>query len=378
MGLFPECVPSARTQRINKHQLELPRSEIWNEPTFDTMGVGGRAQGRHYNYLKLDDLIGDKARDSRTEMQAAKDWLDNIQSFFISFTEDKLDLVGTRWAFDDLYAHAFKTYGSAMKRYIRRAIELQPDNSLGPCFPEEFSMESFEIIKKNPKVWSAQYANDPDAGATEFNKNWKRFYEWRGFNRLTAFGGKEVYSHDVGQLDKVILIDPAMSGKAGVLVTGTNSKDKIFILEAAKREWRPNELTDYVFKLVSRWQPRLVAIEEVLFSGLFAEWWKREQVLRNIRFHIKPIKIGTKAKDARVRGLSNYFSAANVFFHTSQVDLIEEFDQFGATEDYHMLDALSMGPLVWSRPFTQEQQDANKQAEEELLTDRDATTGYSR
>lgn len=378
MGLFPECIPSARTQRINKHQLELPRTEIWNEPTFDTMGTGGKSQGRHYNYLKLDDLIGDKARDSATEMQTAKDWFDNIQAFFSSFTEDKLDLIGTRWAFDDLYAHAFVSYGSSLKRYIRKAIELNPKTGQEEVtFPEEFSLESFEIIKRNPKIWSAQYANDPDAGAIEFQKHWKRFFEWSGYKRLVAFAGHTKFAHEAAELDKVILIDPAMEGKAGIVVTGTNTSDKIFVLEAQKKEWRPDELTNYVFRLVQHWQPRCVAVEAVLFSALFEKWWLAEQKLRNIRFNIIPVPVGTKEKAARVRGLSQYFAAANIYFHSSQVDLITEFDSFGATKDYHMLDALSMGPKIWSKPFSEATREEYRKAEEEILQDRDFMTGYS-
>src|SRR5690606_27120848 len=59
MALFPEVVPSPRIHRINKSELELPRQGIWPEATYSTMGTGGRSQGLHFNYLKLDDLIGD-------------------------------------------------------------------------------------------------------------------------------------------------------------------------------------------------------------------------------------------------------------------------------------------------------------------------------
>ena len=52
IALFPECVPNPRVQRINKSELELPRQSFWAEPTFDTIGVGGRSQGRHYDFGK--------------------------------------------------------------------------------------------------------------------------------------------------------------------------------------------------------------------------------------------------------------------------------------------------------------------------------------
>lgn len=375
MGLFPECVPTIRKHRINKHELELPRQGIWNEATFDTMGVGGKSQGRHYDYLKLDDLIGDKARDSKAEMKSAKDWIDNIQAFFTEFTKGKMDIIGTRWAFDDLYSHLHTMYGSALLKYIRSAEE-RKDGILKPIFPEAFTSESFSIIKKNRKVWTAQYANDPESGATEFDKAWKKYYRWRGYNRLSIGEDENMQHFNVMELDRCILIDPAMSGKAGFIVTGSNKDDKIFILEAKKNEWRPPELVDYIFASVSRWQPRLVAIEEVLFSGLFQHWLKREMSDRGIRFNIIPVRTGGKQKEARVKGLANYFAAGSIFFNETQEDLIEEYDMFGATNDYHLLDALAYGPEVWVRPFGKDRWDSLHEAEQLLLANRDSETGY--
>ncbi len=66
-------VPSPREQTINKWALELPRTRPHPEPTIDTMGVGAKSQGRHYNYIKLDDVYGDKARDSEAESATTMD-----------------------------------------------------------------------------------------------------------------------------------------------------------------------------------------------------------------------------------------------------------------------------------------------------------------
>lgn len=376
MALFPECVPVRGKQRINLAELELPRSQDWKEATYDTMGVGGRSQGYHYNYLKLDDLIGDKARDSKTEMQRAKNWFDNIQSFFSSFTEDYLDLVGTRWAFDDLYQHAADQYGVKLLKYIRPAeeviIDADGNKQLVPIFPEQFTTESFEIIKKNKVVWSAQYANNPAAGGTLLEQRWKKLYTWNGHNRILY--NKTIYN--VEEMDRVILIDPAMEGKAGFVVTGMASDGMIFILEALKDSWRPPDLVDLIFQQTDRWQARIVAIEKVLFSGLFEHWLKDAMKLRGKHFRVEPISTGGKAKEARVLGLSNYFAAGQIAFHPSQVDLLEEFDTFGATDNYHMLDALAQGPQVWRKGVAKKWLEDKEKAYDSVLKDRHPIGGY--
>lgn len=377
MGLFPECVPNPKQHRINKNELELPRTEIWSEPTFDTIGVGGRSQGRHYNFLKLDDLFGDKARDSATERQTTLDWFDNIQSFFSTFAKDHLDLIGTRWSFNDLYAHAHEMYGELLVKYIRGCEEVvklsNGEEKRVTIFPEEFPIEKLAVLKKNRKVWTAQYANDPKEGATGFQANWKKFYHWVGENRVSTFGGKVVNVRT--ETDNVILVDPALNGLTGYVITGMNNADQVFIIEATKKTLSPPELVDKIFKDVVRWQPRLVVVEAVLFSEVYQHWITREMSIRGIRFKIEPGKTRQRAKYARVAGLANYFAAGQILFNELQIDLIEEYDNFGATDNYHLLDALAYGPEFWKRGGFNFYATADSAMQK--VSGRDNITGYS-
>lgn len=381
MGLFPECVPNPKKHRINKQQLELPRTKVWGEPTIDTLGVGAKGQGRHYNKLFLDDLIGDKARDSKTEMQTAKDWFDNIQSFFSYFPKDQFVILGTRWAYDDLYAHAHKMYENQLARYVRGVEEYSEEEGKKiPIFPEEFPPEKLQILRRNKKIFSAQYANDPSAGATEFDKTWIRYYYWTGPHTLTMFlqdeegkpAGKRTY--DTREMDIIILVDPAISGKPGISIVGTAFDGTHFILHADKSERNPPTFVDFLFQQVMKWQPRLVAVEEVIFSALYKPYLEAEMRLRGLHFYIQLVKTGQKAKIERVRGLSSYFAAGQIIFNEKQDELIEEYNSFGATDDYHILDSLAYGPELWrSGRFRNVQSELGT----ENFEDRDIETGYS-
>jgi predicted phage terminase large subunit-like protein len=377
VGLFPECVPDPKKQKININELCLPRDSFWPESTFDTMGVGGSKQGAHYNIVKADDLIGDEARDSKLVMTRAKDFIDNLQSFLTTPATDKINFLGTRWAFDDAYDHIMKMYGDQLKVYVRAVEEYNKETGKKESiFPEKYPPKALEILRKNPKVFNAQYMNDPREGAANFDPSWKRFYNYKG-RYIRAFTGQETFEREVSTLDKVILIDPAMNGLAGFVVTGTDFKKNVFILDAQKKIWRPPELVDLIFQAVARWNPRLVVIEKVLFSEVFEFYIQREMQIRGLRFRIEGCPTGGKAKEARVNGLSNYFAAGQIFFNADQHDLIEEFDQFGATDNYHMLDALAQGPKYWKIPVNQSFIDAEKRALEAVDSERDVETGYS-
>lgn len=372
MGLFPECVPTPRKHRINTQELELPRTDIWSEPTFDTFGVGARSQGRHYNYLKLDDLFGKEARDSATVRASVYDWFDNIQAFFSSFNVDHFDLVGTRWGFDDLYAHAHHQYGSQLKKYIRGVEEKDENGIKRTIFPEEFSQDKLKILKKNPTVFNAQYANDPSEGAGEFESSWLKYYNWIGENRIGVFGGGQINIRDC---DVIIIYDPALNGNGGYVITATDNSNRIFILEATKAIWKPPEFCEKLFRDVQRWNPRLVVIESVLFSEIYQHWLVREQASRGIRFRIEPAKTRNRTKDARIRGLANFFSGGHIYFNDIQTQLIDEFNTFGASKDIHILDALAYGPEFWRRGGAIQR--AGEVADN-MINGRDPITGYSK
>lgn len=380
--LFPEIIPDRRFQRMNKSELELPRTVSWSEPTFDTMGVGTRAQGRHYNRIKLDDIYGPEARDSKAVRANTIQWFDEIDPFLTTPATDGFDLIGTRYAFDDVYDHAFDKYKDDLPRYVRSVIEF--DSSTGlyePILPELFPLEKLKHLKKNRKLWTANYLNNPAFADAEFPAEWVRNWDWGGSQKLVAFTGTERLSRHIEELDKLILIDPAMTGDAGWVVTGTDStrnKPNIFLLEAERKIFTPEELTEKVFKAVLRYQPRAVIIEEVLFSALFRSWWQSEMRHRGIFFKIIPAKTRQREKDARTRGLSQYFQAGQIFMHPSQETLREEYDQFGLGEEYHILDALAYGPEHWRASINVEAIRSQKEAERKFLSMRDPRTGYTR
>jgi hypothetical protein len=388
MGLFPEIVPDPRKHRINKTELELCRDQIWSEPTFDTMGVGARSQGRHYNYIKCDDLIGDKARDSKVEMQSAKDWFDNVQSFFSSFAQDKIDIIGTRWSMDDLYGHISKTYGKRISQYVRAVEEVNPVSKRKEAiFPEQFPLDKLAILRKNKKVWDAQYINNPKEGAAEFNASWKRYFYWHDTDKLKVPGvskeGNPNPSADrivnLIDCDKVLFIDPATKTESGLVMTATDNHEPfhIYVIEADEKAYSPPELVNKIFKLVRQWWPRLVVIEEVIFSQVFQHYLKTEMALRSCNFRVVGAKTSQKSKEFRVRGLANYFSDGRIHFNEHQTLLIEEFEEFGARAEYHMLDAMAYGPQFWRIGKSQDDRDRDSEKQDEKLRDRDPRTGYS-
>lgn len=354
LALFPEIQPERRVHRINRSELELPRTRVYPEPTFDTMGVGAKSQGKHYNRINLDDVYGDKARDSDAEDETTKEWLDGIQSFLDMLAIDVIDFIGTRYKFDDAYGHIDERYGDKLYIYRRSVEEVGEDGIKRAIFPEEITEESLEILKKNPKNFAANYMNDPSQDGVGFDKDWKRYFEWKD-GRTIRFDrrvGDSVRSElrNVNELNKVILIDPG-ERTGGLCVTGTDFEFRTFVLQALPIDYNPSILVELLFRLVVKWQPRVVAIESDSMQTVFQYWFRSEMQKRGIYFTVLPVYTKQKAKPQRIMGLAPFMSGEQFWMNKSQVDLIKEVDKFGRVthKSIHILDALAYGPEVWSR-----------------------------
>jgi hypothetical protein len=385
IALFPECVPG-KGQRMNQTELELPRKSYWAEPTVDVMGVGTRAQGRHYDWLKLDDIYGAAARDSDAVHRATILWLDNIQSFLLTPSTDHIDFIGTRYKHDDVYKHIMDVYDSELIKYVRPIVEYNGlTGKRDSIFPEQFPEATLKILQKNPIVYNSQYLNDPLSGAAEFDRAWERYYnriKWDTLDRRVSYEKDDGTMETLSwlELDRLIIVDPATVGNSGIVVTGTNSarNPKAFILEEEQKALQPPDLVKRIFQLVEKWQPRGVVIEEVLFSQLFRHWIQREQQVRGTYFRIIPAKTRQRSKEDRVRGLSTWFANSQIYLHPSQEELIRQFRQFPGIKEYHMLDALAYGPEFWRASAGSDEEEKRESAIDYIKRTRDPMTGYSK
>jgi hypothetical protein len=383
--LFPDIIPENRLRRVNTTELELRRTAQWKEPTFSTMGVGSKAQGRHFNRLKLDDIYGTEARDSEATRKKTLQWFDELQPFLVTPKTDGFDLVGTRYDHKDVYAHAMDKFGEKLPRYIRSVVEFnETTQKYDPIFPEMFTHESLEELKKNRKIWTSNYLNAPDFREhRELDPSWIRHFEWLDARNktLVAFTGVERLKRHVDELDKVLFIDPALEGDAGWVITGTDymsNKPNIFCLDAFRGAIPPDKMIPRIFNAVERWGLRAVVIEEVLFSRVYRHWLEAEMRHRNFYFRVIPAKTGQKMKDARVMGLVPFFSASQIFFHKDQEALHEEYNQFGLGSSYHILDALAYGPENWRAAVDRGTIARRAESQQKFLNMRNPITGYTR
>lgn len=357
---YPYVIPRKTADTTwNRQSILLPRQLIAREPTIMTIGVGGAVVSFHFDLLDFDDLIGEEAYQSPPVMNRAVDWLNHSVSLLMAPAESRMILRGTRWRYNDLYAHAMERMGFISQR-SKAVVVNQTTGKIEPLFKERFSLEFFaSIMEADPEQWAAQYANDPaDVAFADFQRAWLRWYtvapdgdiRWKDFDGTT-------HKEEIKKLHVYTHVDPSVgdtpdSDSQAVMTVGVNSQGQVFLLDAWQLRVDPLMLVEKIFEVADRFHPKLFSIESTAFQKSLRYFVEQEAKRRGKYLRIEDYRPSTrKTKQARIRGaLQPYFSSGMVFVRQSQINFVEQFLAFGRTDDDHMMDGLAQGPAFWRTP----------------------------
>jgi hypothetical protein len=373
--LYPELLAVdeewTRTQKWSSLYFELPRNEMRPEYTLECIGIRGAAQGGHYNLIALDDLVGEKSRESTLVLQDALAWFDNIEELLVQPDRSmpnasRIRGAGTHWGAGD-YGEYIQEHYPEYLWYVtpcRHTEELvsppqvtylnNPDVGPGESnFPEAYSTQYYVDMAANPQKESeywCQHMNYPSgkSGATKFDYDWLRFYtiEKRGEEEIVVCDDKQEFP--LKHITKYGLIDPGGfsdtkmqkgSSRNVLLVAGQpDTSPRKFIFEtSAGRFKEPKDFMDIFFSMHLRWKVRLWKIETIAAQKYIYKDILEEKRKRGINASIVPMPsdVGKDAKDARIISLIDPCSRGEYFIQRSMKDLIGEYKSYpsGLTKD---------------------------------------------
>lgn len=396
--LFPEWIkPGDRWKPWSGEQMTIPcRKIISGTPSITTIGVGGRAESPHYDVIIPDDLIGEKARDSDTEMAKAIVWHDGMEPLFKAPEEGIERMSGTHWSGSDLYCK--------IKRDSRYSVYWKParDKESGKLFFEKLLPNSFldNMKATNYQVFIHQYQNDPGSSAAlELKLEWVRYYKLVSFEDepVCQVNGKNYY---VSDMDVVIAVDPAASGdeasqaaralktgravlaKNAITVMGMAGDGKIFLLDMwAGRAIGENPERQCAFemlKMCRKWVGyfRVMVVESYGAQGAFITIFNMlcEQVGEH--YNVEPTPKGMqRAKNVRIRTiLGSQAQNGNLYIRYSHDAFEEEFKQFPqGTKD--ILDSATWSVYTMIKPEAEVQEEQRESERKEILAARNASMG---
>src|SRR5947199_5190461 len=185
------------------------------ESTVEDIGGGGAVVCKHYELLKLDDLVEKEAFESADVMRKTIDWYQYCESLLVS-PKNEIHVFGTRWTFHDLYSWIQEREGDYISSFFRRCY----DQNGQPIWPERFDDISLARFRKKlgSFKFNCQYMNNPmDPEAASFHESGLRYYAWGGGGdglerTILPESGS---SFRVDSLRRFMRVDPAISERPG-------------------------------------------------------------------------------------------------------------------------------------------------------------------
>jgi hypothetical protein len=403
-AIWPEVIPDITKVRWNNTAVELRRDKPWTEATYEAIGVGGHVASRHYDLIIKDDLIdlSDKQDldDVAQLIQTAVAWHQYSYGLFVNVENGEEVVIGTRWHRDDLLAWINKNQSvtklgetsSMAFHYYEHAIRgTEPIFKRSADGKHGFTREGLDHLRRTlgPYKYSGQYQLNPsDPSVAEFQRTWLRYYSLTDDGRILLPGvvnarGGDV-SYGVGQLDRYILVDPALSKKrkadyTGLVTVGVTPGAYKVVLEALDLKAEPLELIEAIIAAVERWRPICVGIEAVAFQKMIKPFLEFVSRSRGKHVPVREFKTDTRtSKENRIRALVPEFARGLIFIGASMGELESEYDGFPVASDQHLLDALAYGPQLWQsgEPMSDEEIAEAAWEEEVALAGRNELTGY--
>lgn len=379
-ALFSEIIPKdTRKVRWSASELEFVRTWKGPEPTIDTAGMTGAMTSRHFTHITVDDPISEEATKSDAVMHDVITRIDKIISLMVKPEEDTFDLVGTRWAFHDVYSHFMRLYGDKMARFVRGAVE---DGV--PIFPELISLESLAQARANmgEYMFSCLYMNNPrNSELQDFNVNDLRFWRYSGDESHVVLYDPNNEIHDMvplEQLDITVSVDLAPAEKAtsdrnAIVTCGVTPKGDVVVLDVWAKRCTPLMVIERLFYLHNRFHPRKIGIEGVAYQKAFKYFLTDECERRGVYMNLMELK-AVGRKEIRIKGLQPVAATGHLYIDASAHILRNEMAEFPLGEHDDTIDALSMQTQMWRGVMSAQRWERYRASEKALL---DRIDGYS-
>lgn len=151
--------------RWKDNEIEVPRTRVWAEPSIRAVGIKTGFVGSYYDMIIADDIAALEASQNPPLMERAKKWRRASRTRFYDKLMGIYIGVGTHWpSNEDVYTVWEKDKG--VETMVRAVEELDESGNLVPLWPEKFTPEIIEQIRKdtNAQDWACWYMNQPVSG----------------------------------------------------------------------------------------------------------------------------------------------------------------------------------------------------------------------
>lgn len=379
-ALYSSIIPTdTKRVRWNNEALDFNREGKYPEASITGRGITSALTSQHYTKFKLDDLISIEAVKSPAIMKDTIMRAHQILSLAVDPSTFKFDLIGTRWAFADVYSDFESKYSGVLARYIRAA------NEFGELlFPEMLGPNELALARNSygPYLYSCLYQNNPrNEDVQDFNVLDLRYWRWDALEEnciLYNQQGEITEIVPVEKLDIYVTVDLAGAEKIiddrnAVTTTGITPGGDVIVLESFAKRCTPLVVMEHILQQYKRYPVRICGIEDIAYQKAFKYFLKAESERRGVYIHVKPL-VARGKKETRIRGLQPVLATGHIYAGATQHTLRDEMADFPLGQHDDALESLAMGLQIWPQRVSPEHWAKYKASEQALLA---RINGYS-
>ena len=352
-NLFPEYCPKpnqmGQIEWGTSEQVTLPNRSskaIYPESTIEIAGNTTDVTGRHYNYLKIDDIV---TRESVTNesMLARTEEFNALLTFLFDQPEwGVADYSGTCYHFADLYSTLRNS--PQITKFI---LPIWDENKV-PTVPERFTTQGIEAIRNHPSQtsfqFSAQYLMNPVPAEDQTFR--PEYWNKPGFYYDKLPSGLRIY----------VLVDPANkqrkdSDYTALIVLGLDSSGDIWLIDIIRDKLTLDGRAKLVCDILMKHGIHKVYYESVGFQSSDIKSIKEMGQQKDWHIMVEEVKASRQSKEDRIRGLQYYFEQGKMHwpksykyfskYHNQYYDMVEVFKRelwmFPSCEKDDLADCLS-------------------------------------
>jgi terminase large subunit-like protein len=352
--LFPEIMPT--TKSVWNSESKSVTNAVFHsngEGTFDYLGVGGALQSRHYERMIEDDLVGRAAAKSDTLIEDVIEYHKLVEGAFDGPERTQI-VVGNRWSPFDLNGWIRDNdpdFIIESHSALGGCCDLHPPGM--PIFPEEFSVERLERIRRvqGPYLFSHQYLNQAlMADEVVFNPAWLRYYSPQlatdGSKRMMltheAVEGSVVKDTAASWLHRVMIVDPNHAGADGrahhaILVIGFHPEtDNFYLLDVWAKSMSYDDLMSNVYKMAERWKMTEFWLETVAAQKYLKYHIEYRNKIEKRRLRVRELKTerSKNAKWTRIDSLAPLFEQGKFYVRRDQSAFLDEYCRYTHSTRY--------------------------------------------
>ncbi len=285
--LFPEYVPDEAWQRgrgkgkWTDDRIDLPCSVQAGrkEGNIEVMSVGASLVSKHYDVMKFDDPVNEDNTTTKQYRDRIHRWYRNSLQLRNDPISSRVELVGTRWHYDDLYGRIItqelkrrenqKETGEKVTPvyyiYRRKAIE----NGV-PIWKERFTKAELDWLKHEELgsyIYSCQYDNDP---VPEEDAHFKRsdinFVDELDVPiNVLNFAAVDLADEETTRGDFTV-----------ITIASFDDRGKMYVREIMRGKYSNHEILQLVYRATKRWNLQRVGVEITGFQKGIVRGYKHE------------------------------------------------------------------------------------------------------